>query len=360
MFSLRHYFDGPWWINHPDIPVSTDLTDYYCNQYKSITQTETEIKVKPNDETICPKCQIHSWGSDVENGIYFCYSCGYIGEAWIDQSQELRFYPNQSSNNSRVGGCIHEDFRKSALSTCIKGSGNEAFRRIQRYQSMDTEERRLYQNYKLLNHQEISPIICEKAKQIFKSIQTAKSHSGGNRRTNMAACVFLANDKESSQKVLNQLSSTFSVESKKIHKISKISRELVFQKHANLLVKPINGIQEIERIQRHVGPIPPSWLDSANELATIAKEYGLGLHAIPSSLAIGCLWWIYQEVKAPWTKEQLAQADDCSAVTVQRSFQLLYEQREIIQHLRCKLPDLNETIPKSFIQNTLIANAMTS
>jgi transcription initiation factor TFIIIB Brf1 subunit/transcription initiation factor TFIIB len=187
--------------------------------------------------------------------------------------------------------------------------------------------------------------VCEKAKNIYKSVNDVKQRPS-NRRTSMAACVYLAakenqEQPSSSRKALDEISNMFLVGRKKIQKVSKTSREVLYQKNSEAMKKwaPAEATDEIERIQNWIGPCEPSWVESAQEIARHAKENGFGLHAIPISLAVGCLWWIYQEVNAEFSVEKIAEAAECSVATVHRSYQSLLASKLFIDSLRTIVPN---------------------
>jgi len=360
----RNYLEnGPWWqaetpSSHNSIP---DFSHYLEQLQDRISNTREELK-----EHQCPKCKEMEFSADPETGFISCYNCGWMGEQWIDSGQEWRVYSSDDHHRAgydpgRVGSFIHEDFRKSSLSTCIKGTnGNASIRRIQQYQSMDQKERRLYQSYRLLKDAtpsggQVNQQTCEKAKNIFKSVNESKQRPS-NRRTSMAAAVYLASREDSQDRVaLEDISNMFAVQRKKIHKVYKNSREVLFQKNAETAKKwaPSDAKDEIDRIIKWVGPCDSSWIESAKELASIAKDNGFGLYTIPASLALGCLWWVYQEMKEEITMEELAKSVNCSPGTVSRSYQALAVNKVFIDSLRKIFPIQVEKNPqKSHIKYT--------
>lgn len=379
--------NGPWWSSSSDSSVNRQLSQQQhkidlTNIFNQFEKSQQEIPIQKQkiseNEHQCPKCQSIEWGADLDAGFYRCYQCGWIGEPWIDSGQEWRVYSSDEHHRAgydpgRVGSFVHDDFRKSSLSTCIKGTaGSSSIRRIQKYQSMDQKERRLYQSYKLLNNadpssHQVDHQTCEKAKTIFKSVSDAKQRPS-NRKNSMAAAVYLAakdSEQQVSRKALDEISNMFSVGRKKIQKVSKTSREVLFQKNNESAKKwaPTDPVEEVDRIQHWIGPCDLSWIESAKEIAKMAKENGFGLHTIPTSLAVGCLWWVYQEVAANYNQKQLADAGDCSEATVIRSYQALLESKIFIDSLRKIYPKKEKTSQEnnSFrLSNSLLSDVVIS
>ena len=380
--SQKHHHilqNGPWWqaeaastnVETKKLPNFQDYMDYLENSIHTDTTPKKEI-----DEHTCPKCLSREFAPDQDYASFSCYNCGWVGEQWIDASQEWRVYSTDDHHRpghdpSRVGSFIHDDFRKSSLSTCIKGvNGIHSVRRIQKYQSMDQKERRLYQSFRILNDasQDVNHQTCEKAKNIFKSVNETKQRPS-NRRTSMAACLYLASREEDTQtnrKALDEISNRFLVRAKKIQKVSKTSREVLFQKNADAAKKwaPAEATDEIIRIQKFIGPIHPTCISSAQEIANHSKDNGFGLYTIPTSLAVGCLWWVYQEVNAPYTQEQLANAAECSIATVQRSYQALLTNKMFIDTMRTIQPifltqenQSNSYLTGTFHEDVSVGNA---
>lgn len=189
----------------------------------------------------------------------------------------------------------------------------------------------------------------------------------------MAACVYLAAQEETdtSRTALDEISNLFLVKKKKIQRVCKTSREVLFQKNpsqTNNKWAPLDTDEAIHSIQERIQQVHSSWTESAKELASLCKEYGFGLYTIPTSLSVGCLWWVYQEVKAPFTMEQLAKSAECSVATVQRSYQALLSNQPFIEELRKVFPDKNadlvgkvtlvsSTVPLGIIEDVFIGNA---
>jgi transcription initiation factor TFIIIB Brf1 subunit/transcription initiation factor TFIIB len=158
---------------------------------------------------------------------------------------------------------------------------------------------------------------------------------------------------------MDEISKWFVMDKKKVAKGCKQSREALFQKHPECLkqLQPQTPEAEIKRIQNILGEVHPSWIESAQELAKFAQEFGIGLRAVPTSLAVGCLWWIYQEANAPWTMNDIAQATACSEVTVQKSWSMLVSHKETIEVFRKIRPLVQQRTnidsnPRNMTQNT--------
>jgi len=395
---MNQLHNGPWWQtdasrspSKPQTVKTNPMVHQYLDDWEQMMETDNEVPTSKEHsqdddyDMTCPKCHSQEWGPDPENGRHLCFQCGWVGEAWIDAGQEWRCYSTDEGGRSgldggRVGATIHNDFRKSSLSTCIKGTaGSSSIRRIQKYQSMDQKERRLYQSYRYLQraqdqaniHNQVNQRTCEKAKTIFKSVSEGKKRPS-NRRTSMAACVYLAAQEETdtSRTALDEISNLFLVKKKKIQRVCKTSREVLFQKNpsqTNNKWAPLDTDEAIHSIQERIQQVHSSWTESAKELASLCKEYGFGLYTIPTSLSVGCLWWVYQEVKAPFTMEQLAKSAECSVATVQRSYQALLSNQPFIEELRKVFPDKNadlvsssfttSTVPLGIIEDVFIGNA---
>lgn len=343
-----HFLETVWGCNQKNGEKSNWAQKITDSLYEKMQNTN---KLKASDvpkiiigNSTCPSCSGNKWEPDNENGCWICYDCGFKGDDVIDQGQEWRQYNGDDSRRSgdqcRVGIPVHDYFRKSSLSTCIRGRINQGgYQRLQRYQSMDPEERKLLYSFKLLD-QNVSPTdvnlnIREKAKYLYKCISDTAGKPT-HRKRSVAACVYLACKNGQHNAEMGDVSKWFYINKKKVAKGCKQSREALFQNHPECLkqLQPHTTEMEIKRIQGLLGEVHPSVIESAQELARIAQEFGVGLRAVPTSLAVGCLWWIYQEATVPWTITDIAKITPCSDVTVHKSWNLLMVHKEMIEVFR--------------------------
>ena len=359
--SKVNFLETPWWSAKKQVQQPQKVAQRFTDDLYEQMQQFRDDENKENEIEICPACQSERWEPDTEHSNWTCYDCGFIGDNVIDQGQEWRQYQGddfrRGGDPSRVGIPVHEYFRKSSLSTCIRGRSNQGgYPRLQRYQSMDPEERKLLYSFRLLDQNvstnEMNTNTREKAKYLYKCISET-NNKPTHRKRSVAACVYLACQNGRQSTDMDDVSKWFYMDKKKVAKGCKQSREALFQKHPECLkqLQPQTPEDEIKRIQNLLGDVDPTWIESAQELAHFAQEFGIGLKAVPTSLAVGCLWWIYQEAGAPWTIADIARVGPCSEVTVQKSWNMLINHQETIEVFRKIRPIVYQRTNTGFNQN---------
>lgn len=306
-----------------------------------------------NNWLVCKDCSSLEIVVDEHCGSHVCQNCGNVVESWIEEGQEWRNYQwdgnGKAKDPSRVGVPINQLLPRSSLSTQISGYGNETLRRCHRYHSMDEQERKLYQTFRWFDNQlepaSESPTsvphatnqkIKDRTRQYYKTLADAGQGKIPSKRRNIAACYMMACKEQLPKTSVQEVAKHLDMKRKKIQKGCRQSREIFFHNQPDMYqkMKPVTAQEEVNRLASCFTGIPNNWIESAKEIIGFIQAFGCANQTAPSSLAVGCLYWIFLECNAPWSKKELAIVAQCSEVTIQKSLQAIRNSESIWNGMR--------------------------
>ena len=286
----------------------------------------------------CKFCLKFECIADTEEGRYLCTKCGKDnGEIW-DLTQECR---NQIGDDFRRGGDvarvglpINEHFMKSSLSTVISGWGYQNYRRFQKYNTMDYDERSLLRNFQFIDTsaEDLCPeVVKEHAKNVYKTISENENKRGKKKQSNMAACVYFASEGRGNAVDKEKLSESFLVTKKKFTKGCNFYREQLFEKEPEYYakMKPVSADDEIKRICGLLG-MAEIYRNIVCYASYMAQELGIVIKNTPISIAVGSIFLISNVYQLEIDKKDIIDKCEISDVTINKSFSLLMNYRNYL------------------------------
>lgn len=286
---------------------------------------------------ICYKCGERDF--IVEDGCIVCHHCGRVNGQEIDYNQEWRFYGNDEnsgrSDPTRCGIPINPLLPDSSLGTIILGNGQQAFRRLHRWNSSNPRERSLIQAYNQIQEKtakaNIPVCIVDKAKVLYKTLSSEKIKRGTTRKGLMAACIFyILKDKQISRST-REISTIFELKQKKMTTGCKYFNEIMYSKNKDYLnqIQPTTTADFIQRFSQKLG-IDEKYQSLAIHICQLADKLGIISESTPPSIAVGCLYLMIQHFHFSITKKHLSEICEISEVTISKSYKKLLEYKQYL------------------------------
>ena len=275
----------------------------------------------------------------VEDGCMICQNCGRVNGQEIDYNQEWRFYGNDENGNrsdpTRCGIPINPLLPDSSLGTIILGNGQQAFRRLHRWNSSNPKERSLIQAYNQIQEKtakaNIPVCIVDKAKVLYKTLSSEKIKRGTTRKGLMAACIFyILKDKQISRST-REISTIFELKQKKMTTGCKYFNEIMYSKNKDYLnqIQPTTTADFIQRFSQKLG-IDEKYQSLAIHICQLADKLGIISESTPPSIAVGCLYLMIQHFSFNITKKHLSEVCEISEVTISKSYKKLLEFKQYL------------------------------
>lgn len=286
---------------------------------------------------ICYKCGEREF--IVEDGCIICRHCGRVIGQEIDYNQEWRFYGNDEnggrSDPTRCGIPINPLLPDSSLGTIILGNGQQAFRRLHRWNSSNPKERSLIQAYNQIQEKtakaNIPVCIVDKAKVLYKTLSSEKIKRGTTRKGLMAACIFyILKDKQISRST-REISTIFELKQKKMTTGCKYFNEIMYSKNKDYLnqIQPTTTADFIQRFSQKLS-IDEKYQSLAIHICQLADKLGIISESTPPSIAVGCLYLMIQHFSFNITKKHLSEVCEISEVTISKSYKKLLEYKQYL------------------------------
>lgn len=199
-----------------------------CMKQDSDNESQTDINA-------CKSCESYDLVVDYTHGIIVCNACGVVNDhELIDEGAEWNSGFDDAKNPSRCGCPINPLLERSSMSTMIGKGGGQKFwlmRKIHQQNSMDYIERSRWHVFESITRccekGNISPKICELAKEYYKSISEKKLSRGGIRKGLIACCIMFACKENNVSRSSKEISIICGVDVSKINHASKLFQELI-------------------------------------------------------------------------------------------------------------------------------------
>lgn len=321
-----------------------------------------ELSSKPEENTmqkilarnnICKFCGEFECIADSEEGKFICTKCARDNGEIIDNNQEWRPIScddyRRQGDPSRIGMPVNEHFMKASLTSIISGYGYQNFRKIQRYCTMDYDERSLYKNFQFIDTsaEDLCPeAVKDHAKNVYKKISENENKRGKKKQSNMAACVYFASERRGENLLdKEKVSESFLVTKKKFTKGCNFFREQLFQKEPAYYakMKPVSAEDEIKRITKILN-MPEVYRNIVCYVAHMAQELGIVIKNTPISIAVGSIFLVSNIYGLNIEKKDIIDKCEISDVTINKSVSLLMTYKQCLiptQKLYEKFMDLN-------------------
>jgi len=308
------------------------------------TDKENNVINKPNEQNLlkktnfCPFCKHFEIILDYDEGVYLCTQCGRMCDEILDHGQEWRNMSNDDnrkfSDPSRIGMPVNEHYKKSALTTVISGWGYDGYRRFQKYNSMEYDERSTLKNFQYMDSSsdEIAPeAVKEQAKNLFKRISEDVPRRGSIKHSNMAACIFFASKNRDIRQDKDKISENFNIKKNKFTKGCNFYKETMFEKEPEHYAKmrPVNAFDEIIRIGELIN-LSENYVNMTLYVACMAQKLGIVMKNTPISIAVGSISLLSSVCKLDIDKKEMALKCKISDVTINKSFNLLNNYKDVL------------------------------
>ncbi len=317
----------------------------------SETQSYDKYALPKNDK--CIYCGAFECIADHEEGRYICTKCAKSNGEIHDSTQEWRPLScddlRRQGDPSRVGMPINEHFMKASLSTLIDGWGYQNYRRFQKYNTMDYDERKLLKNFQFIDTSAedlCTEVVKEHAKNVYKKISEDENKRGKKKQSNMAACVYFASEGRGNSVDKEKLSESFLVSKKKFTKGCNFYREQLFEKEPEFYakMKPVSAEDEIKRICNLLN-MSEIYRNIVCYISHMAQELGIVIKNTPISIAVGSIFLASNVYQLNIDKKDIVDKCDISDVTINKSLALLTSYKNYLiptQRLYEKFMELRE------------------
>ena len=310
--------------------------DSYFKSLDSIKEECDEVKndktTKDDKEESC--CSIIS-NHQHEDGRVTCTKCNSVIMN-ISSTPEWRYYGSNDSKGSdptRCGMPVNQLLPKSSIGSSISNVYNKDMQKMKKYQNwngMPYKERSMWKVFNdlttICSLNNLSPIICETSKSLYKDVSSLKISRGSNRIGIIAACVFYACKECHVPRSANEIAGYFSIKSSVISKGCKQFNEIMRKSKENhnriLDSKSITLYDFIDRFCSKLDLTNDDILkikiicDNSNKLNLISEN-------TPPSMAAGCIYLYIKHNELEINKKELSDICKISEVTINKCYKKL-------------------------------------
>lgn len=315
--------------------------DNIFSQLKECNALETQTIECEEKKYQCEYCE----GTLVlEDGCYYCISCGCVSSVNICQDAEYRNYGSadtKQSDPTRVGmptnALLPESSMGSVISRSAFGNDKLLFNKIRMYHqwgSMPYKERSLWKVYDALaakaQQAGINDIIIQDAKKMYKILSETKISRGINRKSLVASCIFIACKKQAVPRSSKEVARIFDISVNDMTKGCKHFSEIMYtaKMPSNYTVESSNPLKYINRYCSRLN-IPINIIHIIEYTTIKAVDLEIIDDHNSCSLASGSIYFVVYilNLQSP-TKKQIAEVCISSEVTISKCFKLLYDYKE--------------------------------
>jgi len=313
---------------------------------------DSSIKNNTTNINLCEHCNTNSLV--YQDGTYYCSICGIYQNKTLSQDVE-RYYgelDNKSSNPERLGMPTNVLLPESSLGSLISMNSSISFKKMIQYNiwnSMPYKERSQLKVFTEIASkaklQGIPKIIVEQAKTYYKVISENSIHRGSNRSGLIAACMYMACQKENVPRSTKEVASLFKINIQDMTKGCKKFKE-IFRLN-NIEIVKINSSNPLDYIDRFCSNLQLSddikYVCEFVAIKSLSSQHNIVEDNTSPSIAAGTIFLVVNLLNYLITKKNVAQACKISEVTISKCYKKLY---------KYKL----ELLPKIFIKTHNISD----
>ena len=300
---------------------------------------ETEIDYK-NDLLIKEKC-FNCKGLNIihSNGKQLCPGCGFVNGQILDMQQEWRYYGaddnKRSSDPTRCGMPTSSLFSNNAFGGIMLGYGNEKYRRLLKWSSIQYKAKSLMAIFKYIQEicieAKIPYCVSDKAKLMFKIVSENNIKRGVSRHSLIAACVYFACKDRGIERKRREISNIFEISIKRMTTGCNMFKEIMFSKNPDF-VNGLNPSTTEDFIRRNcvLLKISGEQREKMIYVANVAEFLGIIMDNIPSSIAVGSIYLVSQENNLHITKKHIADTCGTSHVIVAKTYKILKQWKKYL------------------------------
>jgi transcription initiation factor TFIIB len=299
--------------------------DVYFKNLDSIQDKTEETRCCDDQKNHLPK----------KDGQITCILCKSLITN-ISSNPEWRFYGTDDSKNgdpTRCGMPVNQLLPESSLGSTISPFYNKDMQKIKQYQNwngMPYKERSMWNVFNdistICDKNNLSKIICETSKSLYKDVSSLKISRGSNRTGIIAACVFYACKECEVPRSANEIAGFFSIKSSVISKGCKNFNEIMRQnKDNNSRVLKATSITIYDFIDRFCNKLNLDQQDiySIKKICDKSNELKLISENTPPSMASGCIFLYIKSNNINITKKEISDICKISEVTINKCYKKL-------------------------------------
>jgi transcription initiation factor TFIIB len=272
------------------------------------------------------------------DGITICNKCNKIISN-ISENPEWRFYGSNDSKNidpTRCGMPINILLPKSSVGTVVSNqfSKDKNMKKIKQYvnwTSMTYKERSTYKVFldmeNIAKQNNISLIILNEAKSLYKLISEIQISRGNNRKGIIAACIYFACKNCNVSRSPKELANIFNIKTPLMTKGIKKFQEIINTTSYKNRILDANSITSEDFIHRFCNKLSLNNDDINNIIEIIKKinKTNLESEIRPDSIAAGTILLYCKKKSHIITKKDIANICQISEVTINKSCKKIEE-----------------------------------
>ena len=308
--------------------------------YKYLDKNSSEKKTDISNFSKCGKC--NKFTSIICDGLITCEECGIVISQIINYNDDSRYYgvDDAKFNNdpTRFGIPINPYAPNSSLGTIILGYGNHSFRTLHRWYSTNYKERSLLKAFDnmyeffALNNIKLPTNIIDKAKLFYKITSSHTIKRGASRKALMAVSIYYSCKINNYSITKKQLAKIFGIKKGKITTSCKDFHDIIFNTDKEYLEKiNLSSPEKLFIYYNEKLKLETKYIIISYVISKFGDEIGIISDNTPSSIVIGCIYFVLMYYNVPISKKNLSKKCDISEVTISKTYMKLKNNMEYIQ-----------------------------
>lgn len=307
------------------------------NKYKNSFIEDISTKTIKVDKHKCKGCNNYNIIEEAGNRI--CQDCGIVDGMIIDTQQEWRYYGvsdnKYSSDPTRCSHSSNSLFDEVQFGGIMKGYGNEKYRRLLKWNSIQYKVKSLMGICKKIQEAckegDIPYCVTDKANFMYKMVSEDVIKRGVSRSALIAACVYYACKDKNIPRKRREISELFDISISRMTVGCNVFKNIMFSKNANFVNNLTPSTVE-EFIKRNciLLNIDNEHCDICLYIANIVDKLGIVMDNIPSSISVGCIYLMCQNFNLDITKKIISEKCNISQVTISKTYKILNEYKKYL------------------------------
>jgi transcription initiation factor TFIIB len=274
----------------------------------------------------CKNCEERGLTLDINEGNVTCTQCGHVqSRGIIDESSEWRNFAKESSSHGgddpkRVGEANNNLLPDRGICTVISGNGTKdiGLARWNQRSLQGTVEKTLSRGFKsiddLCNSLNLTDVIKEEAKILFKKIDDQKSLKGRAHNAIVSSCVFISCRKKNNPRSIREISQLLNIDRKDILKCYSLIKKIAPSAHTNKsaaeyskrYASELQFSEQANRISQHI--------------AERAIENGLVTGKSPLSVASAAVYLVGKLSGEPRSYTEVTEVSSMKEITIKNCY----------------------------------------
>lgn len=320
--------------------ICSDINDSFEEEKKENKKKDNQPKEK---EIKCENCGSKNF-MKYNNEKIICEECNLVAENIIDYSQEWRYYGSndnkRSSDPNRCGAPSNPLFKKPSLTTCIGGRGFEKFKKLNMWNGLTYEERRLIQTLnkitKIAKKDNLPTCIVDKTIVLYNKVSEDQIRRGKSLTSIMASAFWLSLnlntlDDVDVTRTMEEIAELFGLTVKKLKKGCNECLEILNKKLPKF-VKKITPTQPKDLIARYCAflSIDSEYMKKAFIASQRVNMLGICQKNNSKSIAVGVIYLISQIYMLGLTKKLISNKCGTSEVTINNTYLEMYRFKKFL------------------------------